>query len=268
MSKQAIITGASGGIGKELAITMAKDGWNLILVARRKDFLASLKKDLESKYGVIVSAIAMDLAKPGAGKKLFSETQKNSKSEPAIDALINNAGFGLGGSFLSLDSQKQCEMINLNIRVLTELTHLYLPQIKKSPHGLLINVASIVGFQPGPYMNVYYATKAYVLHFTEALAVELKQKHKNVKISALCPGPTATDFFSNAGMEKSKLSGARMAILMSAKKVAQIGYKKALKGKVVVIPGFFNSLLVSLVKLSPRFFTRHLAGQLNRRMGA
>ena len=253
-----MITGASAGIGKELADIMAADGWDLVLVARRKEALKSMKDELSSKYGRKVFTFPIDLTKSGAAVNLNQLLKKNKLT---VDALVNNAGFGSNGAFTDLPLKNELEMIDLNIRLLTELTHLLLPQLIASKNGILLNVASTAGFQPGPYMATYYASKAYVLHFTEAIAEETRKT--GLKVSALCPGATKTEFFDVANMQNASLAKGKFSPMMSARKVAEIGYRGALKGKVVNISGIFNKMLATSVRVSPRFLVRKIAAFLN-----
>jgi short-subunit dehydrogenase len=254
MTQTALITGASGGIGKELAVLFAKDGHDLVLVARSGDKLQRLAEDLTTRYGVSVKIMVKDLEDPEAAQQMVEELQRESIT---VDYLINNAGFGLYGEFLTTDLDKEAGMIDLNIKTLTILTKRFLPQMVERGQGGVLNVASTAAFQPGPLMAVYFATKAYVLSFTEALENECKGT--GVKISALCPGPTQTGFGEAANMNASKLfqSGA-----MDVQEVAQIGYNGFLKGKPIVIPGMQNRLLAFLVRFLPRETVKGLVRQM------
>jgi short-subunit dehydrogenase len=248
-----LITGASTGIGFELAKICAREGQNLIIVARSKDKLVSLKKHLETSFGVTVKIIVQDLSEKDAASKLFKTTK-----DERVDILINNAGFGDFGAFLERDWAKESMMIDLNISTLTHLTKLYGNEMVKRKRGRIMNVASAAGFQPGPYMAVYYATKAYVLHFTEALAEELIGT--GVSVTALCPGHTLSDFQVNADMLRSK--SLLQATLPTAKEVAEYGYRAMMRGQVVALHGWQTKVLIWLERLVPRWFVRKVIKRL------
>jgi uncharacterized protein len=244
MGKTALITGASGGIGLELATIHASKGDNLVLVARSGEKLEEIKSELEQKYKVKVHFLVLDLSLRTAPKKVFDEVTRHKIS---VDYLVNNAGFGDFGLFSECDWDKQEKMINLNIMALTHLTKLFLPGMINRGGGKILNVASLAAFTPGPTMSVYFATKAFVLSFSEALNNELKDK--GITVTALCPGSTESKFHEVA-LGDPKLVKER--IMMSAKEVADIGYKGMMKGKPVVIPGFKNAFLV----FASRFVSR------------
>ncbi|MBP9708302.1 MAG: SDR family oxidoreductase [Oligoflexales bacterium] len=255
--KYALITGASTGIGKELAIIAAKNERNLILVARNADLLNKLKAEisvLNKKINVVV--LILDLAKENSAKELFDICKKNNYS---IEMLINNAGSGLNGETLVLEQDKQASMLHLNIISLFELCHLFGKKMKEDKAGYILNVGSIAGFQPGPNMSVYYATKAFVNSFTEALHEELKPY--GVNCSLLAPGPTATEFAKNAGNEKSMLF--KGPFVTTATSVAELGYYGLLNGMAIVIPGVLNKILVFSLRLSPRSLIRKVIYRLN-----
>lgn len=247
-----LITGASAGIGEVFAKQLAKEGNNLILVARRKDKLDLLAEQLTSSHGVHVQTLAVDLSVAGSGSSLANQI---SDANWAIKGLINNAGFGDRGAFADLPLARQLNMIQLNVNSLVELTYCLLPGILKQQNGYIINVASTAAFQAGPNMAIYYATKAFVLSFSEALHEELRSK--GVSVSALCPGATLSEFASEAHMTDSKLFKAGA---MTAEAVV----KKALKRKkrAIVITGGKNKMMVWSGKVSPRFMTRKVAGWL------
>ncbi len=245
MKKTALITGASSGIGLELAKVLASKGDNLILVARNRPKLEELKKQLEEQYKISVLVITQDLSIPNAAQIVYNITNQK---EIQIDYLINNAGFGDFGMFYETNWEKEHRMIELNITTLTQFTKLYLKDMVTRNNGKIMNVASTAAFQPGPTMAIYYATKAYVLHFSEAIANELKDK--NVTVTALCPGATSTGFQSVAEMEESKLVKGKK--LPSSKEVAKYGYKAMMKGKQVAIHGFMNTVLANSVRFIPR----------------
>lgn len=248
--KTALITGASGGIGMELAKIFAANQTNLVLAARSEAKLIELKNEL-AQYKVNVLVVALDLSQPEAASSLFDYC--NSK-QLQIDYLINNAGFGDYGMFVSGNWKKQEEMIRLNIQTLTHLTHLFLPSMVKRKYGRIMNVASTAAFQPGPLMSVYYATKAYVLSFSEAIASELEGT--GVTVTALCPGPTESGFQNAAAMNESKIVKGRK--LPTSKEVAEYAYKSMMNGKVVAIHGFLNVLLATAIHFTPRFLVRKL----------
>lgn len=244
MVKWALITGASCGIGLEFAKIHASRGGNLILVARREDVLEQVKLQIESQYSCIVHIIVSDLSKLEAASAIYSQVM-NWGIE--IDFLINNAGAGAHGNFCEIPLEKSLELVNLNISSLVALTHLFLARMIKRNEGKILNVASMAGFIPGPLHSIYYATKSFVISFSQALANELK--NKNVKISVLCPGPTQTEFFARANMQ-----GARTLKrgAVSAKSVAIIGYEGMLKDKILVIPGFMNKVFLLGLRFIPR----------------
>ncbi|HJQ34177.1 MAG TPA: SDR family oxidoreductase [Pyrinomonadaceae bacterium] len=240
----ALVTGASGGIGEELARLFAADGHDLVLVARSRDKLARLAEELEGKHKVAARVLASDLARPEAPREIFEELNG---AGVVVDALVNNAGFGSYGLFAETDLKSELELLQVNVVALTHLSKLFLPGMLARRRGFVMNVASTAAFQPGPLMAVYYASKAYVLSLSEALANECEGT--GVRISALCPGPTETGFVAAAGMEQSKLfdRGA-----MTAREVAEAGYRGMLAGKTLVIPGFRNALVARAVGMMPR----------------
>ncbi|WP_394191517.1 SDR family NAD(P)-dependent oxidoreductase [Paenisporosarcina quisquiliarum] len=240
MKKTALITGATSGLGYEFVQLLAKEQYNLIVVARNEEKLLSIK----SEFPLLnVTTIPMDLSKPGSVRKMVEEIQEKGLQ---VDVLINNAGFGLLGKFDELNVEKQLEMIQLNISALTELTHAFLPQMKKKKFGQIMNVASTAAFQPGPMMAVYYATKAYVLSFSEALVEELAGT--GVTVTTLCPGATKTNFGSVANVEKTKM----FSNAMDATTVAALGYNGMRNGKRVVITGNSNKIGATAAKFLPR----------------
>ncbi|MBY0093545.1 SDR family oxidoreductase [Priestia aryabhattai] len=240
----ALITGAWGGIGKELAYQFAKDEHPVILVARSADKLAAIGENLKSTYNIEVITIVKDLSREEEIQSLYEEL-KNKKMH--VDYLVNNAGFRLYGKFIETALDEELNMIDLNIRALTHLTKLFLPDMVKRNRGKILNIASVAAFMPGPLMTVYYATKAYVLSFTEALENELRGI--NVTVSALCPGPTKTGFSDRAQLSNSKLfqSGA-----MDVETVTKVGYKKFMKGQTVIVPGVQFRLATFIPRFVPR----------------
>ncbi len=241
----ALITGASSGIGLELANLFARDGNDLVLVARSEGKLRQIASRLEGEFGIATRVLAADLAKPHAAQELVMTLNVH---KVTIDALVNNAGFGLAGPFVATDLDKELEMIQVNIVALTELTKLLLPGMVTRRSGRILNLASTAAFQPGPLMAVYYATKAYVLSFSEAIADELRDS--GVTVTALCPGPTDTGFAAVASLESSRLFN--MAKPMNSAAVARVGYEAMKRGKRVVIPGMRNKLLAQSIRITPR----------------
>lgn len=241
MSGAALITGASSGIGYELAKRFARDGHDLVLVARSRERLEEISKELS---GVSVKVIAKDLSHPRAALDIFDELQRESLH---IGVLVNCAGFGTFGPFAEADPGDEREMIQVNLIALTELTRLFVAEMIRAGEGRILNVASTAAFQPGPMMAVYYATKAYVLSLSEALAEELRGS--GVTVSALCPGPTHTGFGGRAGMQHARLFRAGV---MDAAPVADAGYRGLLRGERVIVPGLRNKLLALSVRVSPR----------------
>src|SRR6476659_7627023 len=239
----ALITGASSGIGLDLAQLMAPD-FDLIITARNQSELEKIARELEAKHGNHVHVVPADLARPDAPQQIFAEIERRGLP---VDILINNAGFGAYGLFAESNLQNDMGMIQLNIAAITLLTKLALPGMLKRKSGKIINFASTPRFQPGPLMSVYYATKAYVIMFSEAIANELKGS--GITVTCLCPGATATNFAGRANMEESRLFklGA-----MKSRDVAIAGYKGMMAGKGLVIPGFLNKTVAMSVRFSPR----------------
>jgi len=254
MSKTALITGASGGIGLEFARIHASKGDNLVLVARSRDKLAEVKAELETDFKVEVYNIVRDLSVKNAPAEVFDEVRSKNI---VVEYLINNAGFGDFGLFAGSDWNKQEKMISLNITALAHLTRLFLPGMIERGEGKILNVASLASFLPGPTMSVYFASKAFVLSFSEAINNEVKAK--GVSVTTLCPGSTESNFHAVAMNDPDLVEDRKM---QSAKVVAEIGYKAMMKGKPVVIPGFKNAFLVFLV----RFFTREFVTKMARKI--
>ena len=251
-----LVTGASSGIGLELARCFAADGCRLILVARNTAAMETLAQDLRQKFRVEVHVLTADLSQPATPKRIFNELET---AGITVDVLVNNAGFGAHGAFVEMSLAWQMEMLQVNIAALTELTGLFLPGMIQRRRGGILNVGSVAGFQPGPGMAVYYATKAFVLSFTEALGEELQGSVLN--ISVLCPGPTASNFGNLARCQKvSKLQTAKMP----AEVVARHGHKAFTKAKLTAVPGFSNHLLVFLNRILPRRWPRKIVKLYNR----
>jgi hypothetical protein len=251
-----LVTGASTGIGRELALIAASRGRPVVLVARSEGKLAELARSIVEAHGVRAEVVVSDLSEPGAPAALFGEMGRRGIE---IEVLINNAGFGSLGRFHETPADRALEMLRLNVAALTHLTHLFLPPMLERRRGRILNVASTAGLQPGPWMAVYYASKAYVLSLSEAIAEELLGT--GVTVTTLLPGPTRTEFQSRAGMEGSRLFRLGVA---DARSVAEAGYRGMEAGKVVVIPGLANKALSLLVRLSPRWAVRRVAKWLNR----
>ncbi|AEB76635.1 SDR family NAD(P)-dependent oxidoreductase [Clostridium botulinum] len=237
--KTVLITGASSGIGYELSKVFAKHGYNLILVARSIEKLDKLRNEIIQKYGVGVSVIQKDLSINSSAEEVFNEVNNENIQ---VDILVNNAGAGVCGEFHEIDYRKDIEIIQLNITSLTILTKLFSKKMIKNGYGKILNVASTGAYQPGPYIAVYYATKAYVLSLSEALTNELGEY--GITVSTLCPGSTRTNFSKSAGK-------AEIKVAMDAKEVAISAYNGLMKSKRVIIPGINNKLAIFLSKLVP-----------------
>ncbi len=252
----ALITGASGGLGLEFARICARKGCDLVLVARNKEKLLSIGKDLEDAYGIRAWACPSDLSVKDAALELYAFTEERGLS---VDVLINNAGFGDAGPFMDRPWQKQYEMVQVNIASLMQLTHLYLKPMTERGYGKVLNLSSVAAFCAGPDMSVYYASKAFVMSFSEALAEEVKGT--GVTVTALCPGPTATGFEKAVDMGKDSRMFKRAA---SPSKVAEDGIRAMEKGRVLVYEGAFTKLASVGSRIAPRFLTRRLARSMNR----
>ena len=245
MKKLALITGASSGIGKELARIHASKNGDLILVARRSEELELLKKELEEKHAIKVWIFVKDLTSKDAAKEVYQFTKLN---QLEVNYLFNNAGFGGHGFFVDRPIAKDLEMIDLNVSALVELSHLFLQDMKKRKAGKILNTASTAGFLPGPLQATYFATKAFVVSFSEALAHELKPH--NISVTALCPGPVKTEFEKTAGMTGGNL----FEKAASAKSTAEKGYRAMEKGKVICISDpILNVLLRYTLPFFPKF---------------
>lgn len=238
----ALITGASSGIGRDIAILLSEQGYDLILVARRKKKLEELKNELKTN----VEIISLDLSSTFNCMKLYNKVKKQN-----IDILVNNAGFGQFGEFTEINIDKELDMIDINIKALHILTKQFLVDFKERDSGYILNVASSAGFFPGPLMASYYASKAYVLNLTQAIYEELRQSESNVSISALCPGPVDTEFNSVANVKFSIKS-------LTSKDVANYAIKKMFQEKLIIVPGFTMKLT--------RFFSRFVPNKLQLKM--
>jgi short-subunit dehydrogenase len=249
LKKVALITGASAGLGVEFARQLSNRGHSLVLAARRKDRLDDLAKTLDN-----ARAVAIDLAKANAAAKLLADVEANGEE---VEFLVNNAGFGLIGRFAELDARRQRQMIDLNVATLTDLCRAVAPQLVARKSGAILNVASTAAFQPGPNMAVYFATKAYVLSFTEALHEELKPH--GVKVSCLCPGPTRTEFGEVAGFGG---SGTFDRVAMDAPEVVAAGLAGLDRNRAVVVPGLVNKIGAASTRFAPRSVVRRIAGAI------
>ncbi|MBQ4128938.1 MAG: SDR family oxidoreductase [Ruminococcus sp.] len=233
---RALITGASSGIGRDMALYLAQKGWDLVIVARRTERLLQLKEQIKN---VDVMCITADLSKTDECKRVYEETKG-----AQIDMLINNAGFGLAGDFVDTDLDTELQMVDTNVKALHTLTKLYLKDFVKRDSGRILNVASIASFMPGPLLATYYATKNYVLRLTQAIYKELKKKGSKVTVSALCPGPINTEFFDVANV-KFLIAGVK------SEYVAKLAVDKALKGKLIILPGIVK-VVPFLLRLVPQ----------------
>jgi short-subunit dehydrogenase len=251
-----LITGASSGIGLELAKCFAADGARLILVARNQDALEKLAEELRGKNKIEAIVLVADLSLSETPKQIF---EKLSAQKIFVDVLVNNAGFGTHGAFVETSLPRQLEMLQVNIAALTELTGLFLPGMIQRKRGGILNVSSVAGFQPGPGMAVYYATKAFVLSFTEALAEELLGT--GLTVSVLCPGPTTTNFGNVARMGKVRQV---KTVKMSAEAVAIYGHRAFRNRKVTAVPGIQNHIFIFLNRIFPRWFPRKVVKFYNR----
>ncbi len=258
--KTALVTGASSGIGLEMARILAKDGLDVVLVARRRQKLEAVARELSVTHGVSARVIAKDLAQRASPGEIAEELEGE---RIAIDVIVNNAGLGVYGRFWKTDLARQLEVVQVNLVALTELTGRFLSGMVTRGRGRIVNVASTAAFQPGPHMAVYYATKAYVLSFSEALAAELSGT--GVTVTALCPGPTITEFQQTAGIEDSWLF--RGPLVMDAAKAARAGWEGARRGKRIVIPGLGNKFLKEAVRFSPRRLVTATAETLQKKRG-
>ena len=260
-SETVLVTGASSGIGAELARAFAKRGSSLWLTARSQDKLEALAAELRQKYTVQVRVVLSDLARAEGAAQLVRAL---AEEHVEVDVLVNNAGYAGYGAFTRSDWTHEAGMLQLNMVTLTELTKRLLPPMVARGRGGVLNVASTAAFQPGPLMAVYYATKAYVLSFSEALAEEVRGS--GVVVTALCPGPTESGFQARASMEASKLVKGKR--LMDAASVAEAGYEGFRRGATVVVPGLQNRLLVQSVRFTPRWWVTRLVHHMQERVDA
>jgi short-subunit dehydrogenase len=258
MRKSALITGASAGIGYELSKVFAKNGYDLILVARNKERLKAIAEEFKKQGQIEAKVIAKDLSKSETPEELYDQVNT---SKIDIDVLVNNAGIAAHGKFTDSSIQAHMDLIQLNVTALTILCKLFGADMSRKGSGKILNVASTAAFQAGPHMSTYYASKAFVLSFSEALQHELKKD--GVSVTALCPGPTKTEFFERNDMAGTKLQ--RSPHNMSAARVAELGYSGLMQGKSIVITGLINRLLAFSVRLAPRKMATSIASSLNQR---
>ncbi|GIZ12752.1 SDR family oxidoreductase [Pseudomonas sp. NCCP-436] len=260
MSGYALITGASSGIGLAIAEALARQGHNLILVARRREALDSIASELTQRFGIKVLFRICDLSEPLQLSGLLHELEHGPWS---IDLLVNNAGLGCAGAFLQQDWGREQRQLEVNVLALTRLCHALGQHMAQRGGGQILNLASLAAFQPGPWMSSYYASKAYVLHFSEGLREELRPL--GVHVCTLCPGPTRSAFFRDAQMDISRLENS--PLLMKAEEVALIALKGLAKNRAIIIPGWRNRLLTFLPRFTPRWLVRWLSGRLTRTYG-
>jgi uncharacterized protein len=242
--KTALITGASSGIGLELTHLFARDGYSLVLLARNRNALRQIGDDLQARYSVSVRIAPKDLGHPASPDELYQELRE---AGVLVDILVNNAGFGLAGPFRNTNWTQEAEMLQVNVVAATRLIKLFLPQIR-ARQGKVLNVASTAAFQPGPFMAVYYATKSYLLSFSEALAEELEGT--GVTVTCLCPGPVKTNFQKRAYLEGTGMINS--PLMVDVREVARIGYSGMNHGKRIVIPGWKNQVGVQMLRIAPR----------------
>lgn len=258
MKETALVTGASSGIGEELARVIAANGRDVVLVARSADKLAALARELAGQHGVQAHVLPDDLADPGAPDRIAQELGVRGI---AVDILVNNAGFAVYGPFVQTPPAAELELLQVNIVALTVLAKKFLPPMVTRRRGRILNVASTAAFQPGPLMAVYYASKAYVLSFSEALSNETAGT--GVTVTCLCPGPTRTRFEDRAALHASKLFSSLR--VMTAADVARAGYDGMMAGEAIVVPGFSNKLGVQMLRVLPRAVIRRAVRNLQER---
>jgi short-subunit dehydrogenase len=252
MKEFALITGATSGIGYELAKLFVADQFNVVLVARDEARLKNVAAELRAAHNIEAFVLSKDLSKGSAPVEIFDALK-----DTPVSVLVNNAGFGSQGAFA--EEKLSLDMMHVNMDALVQLTHLFLPPMLSRRQGRLLNVASTAGFQPGPFTNIYYATKAFVFSFSVALAEELAGT--GITVTTLCPGFTKTEFHERAGFQRSS----RWLPMMSAQDVAQIGYRGLMSGKRIVIPGLRNKLTAAVSRRLPATFTAKIVRRMNAR---
>lgn len=253
MNQWALITGGSAGIGHELAKVFAANKFNLVLVARNEVRLKQVADELRTKHSIESKILVKDLALPAAPQEIFDALR-----DTPISVLVNNAGFGWRGAFAEGDLQQNTlDMMHVNMDSLVTLTRLFLPSMLARKSGRIMNVASTAAFQPGPFSNIYFATKAFVFSFSTALSEELNGT--SVTATVLCPGPTQTEFFERAGMTNYR----KGVVMMDSSVVAKIGYDGLMRGKRIVIPGVLNQITARLARCMPTRFTARIVRKIN-----
>ncbi len=258
MAETALVTGASGGIGLELTRILARDGYDIVAVARSGEKLAVLKDEIGSLYGRKVTVVPADLSEEGSVQTVSDAV---GKAGITVDILVNNAGFGDYGPFAECDWEKQDRMIRLNVLALSHLTRIFLPGMISRGKGRILNVASVASFEPGPLMSVYYSTKAYVLSFTESVSEEIRGT--GVTATALCPGPTDTGFAKTANADGANIF--KKSSSSDARSVAEYGYRCMMKGKTVAVYGAIFRLALVFVRISPRSLIRRIMLSIQKR---
>ncbi len=253
--RTALVTGASGGIGKGIAEAAARDGWHLVLTARSTAGIEAFAEDWRRRYGVQITALAQDLSLPGGAQALFDAVQAQGI---VIDCLVNNAGIGVYGEFTDTALDDHIEMLRLNMEAPTVLAKLFLPQLL-ARGGRILNIASIAAFPPGPYLTTYYGSKAYLLHWSEGIAEELQRN--GVSVTAYCPGPVATGFQQRANARRSKLFARRMP---GAEAVGADAWRACMAGRRVAVQGAFNRLQVLAMRFTPRIVLAKVVRRLSR----
>jgi short-subunit dehydrogenase len=246
--KNVLITGATSGIGKQLAIQFAKNGYDLIIVAEHGNELEQVAQELR-QLGSEVFTIEKDLARDQAGQQLYDEVKVLGRQ---VDVLVNDAGVGQHGSFTSIPYEKYAEIIHLNVVTLTQLTHLFLKEMEARDSGKILQLGSVAGFQPGPLFAVYHASKAFVVSLSEALMTELEEKGSKVTITCLCPGPTDTNFFSRADMENTRVYQNKEKLMQQPEEVAEGAFKALMDGERSYIPGAMNKVMTFTRRVIPK----------------
>jgi len=250
--RTALITGASSGIGKELTALFAQDGYNVVLVSRREAVLQAMAQEFAARYGISALVLAEDLRHAGAPVEIYDALAAQSVT---IDVLVNNAGIGVFGAFHETEAEGDLDLLRVNLQATVHLTKLFLPDMVARNSGRILNLSSTAAFQPGPMMSVYYASKAFLFSWSEALRDELRGT--GVSVTVLCPGPTPTGFQARAGIGHLRIQRGAVLPLTSAERVARDGYRGLMSGKQYVIPGVVNSIAARAARLvSPAIAAR------------
>lgn len=257
----ALITGATSGIGNGFAHALARDGKNLVITARNEIRLQEVKNELESKYSIKVKIISRDLSQPEASSKIFEFLKQEGV---VLDILVNNAGFNVYGKFEDTDLQEEIKMMNLHVLAVTQMTKLFLKQRSRQADNMILNVASIAALVPGPMVSVHFATRAYILSFSQALSNELIGS--DVHVTCLCPGPVKSAFFGRAGMTEVRLASGFPIKLMDAHTVASIGFNAMKKRKVIIVPGIRNKIIAFVATKIPRALAVRITRWLMERL--